>query len=481
MRAATSVPRSARSSTSSMSSSMARSSLRLVTRSATAVPSELEVRFSPLDSRRHQLSFGRFRSAVAHVGAVLAVSRHERKSRTPDRSSRTDRGGDPGPRAPSRRVDAGDRQAGRPAGASRPQGRRQPGGLLRRACASACRARRSWPTGSTATPRAASCSDAIARRRPRSGCCSSMARFPRPIGPWSKAARPRTRAPSTCRSAASTPSAAGGRSPIRTGRKPSTNWKVLGRGDGLTWLALEPVTGRTHQLRVHCAAMGWPIVGDNIYGNGPRFGEPRLHLHSREIVIPISRTRTRCAWWRRRRRICRSGSGRADGTGSNARDCPSRSDGCHHPRKRMISLPARRDRSKAAASDRPVKPSDDRQVSRAPSFPLIASARTAPGVSPLIATGRKCSVRPCVALSISTCRVWPNLRRQPLLQARLRPSRAAARAFPNFVARDLRHARRRRARPRRIGKHVQEGEAAFLDQIERAARTSPRSRSESPR
>jgi tRNA pseudouridine32 synthase/23S rRNA pseudouridine746 synthase len=51
------------------------------------------------------------------------------------------------------------------------------------------------------------------------------------------------------------------------------------------------VTGRTHQLRVHAAAMGWPIVGDNIYGNGPRFGEPSLHLHSREIVIPISRNK----------------------------------------------------------------------------------------------------------------------------------------------------------------------------------------------
>jgi tRNA pseudouridine32 synthase / 23S rRNA pseudouridine746 synthase len=59
----------------------------------------------------------------------------------------------------------------------------------------------------------------------------------------------------------------------------------------LTWLALEPVTGRTHQLRVHAAAMGWPIVGDNIYGNGPRFGEPRLHLHSREVVIPMSRNK----------------------------------------------------------------------------------------------------------------------------------------------------------------------------------------------
>ena len=67
-----------------------------------------------------------------------------------------------------------------------------------------------------------------------------------------------------------------------------TKWKVLGRGKGLTWLAMEPITGRTHQLRVHCAASGWPIVGDNIYGNGPRFGEPTLHLHAREIVIPLS-------------------------------------------------------------------------------------------------------------------------------------------------------------------------------------------------
>lgn len=70
-----------------------------------------------------------------------------------------------------------------------------------------------------------------------------------------------------------------------------SNFKVLGRGDGLSWLALEPVTGRTHQLRVHCASSGFPIYGDNIYGNGPRFGEPTLHLHAREIVIPISRNK----------------------------------------------------------------------------------------------------------------------------------------------------------------------------------------------
>jgi tRNA pseudouridine32 synthase/23S rRNA pseudouridine746 synthase len=59
----------------------------------------------------------------------------------------------------------------------------------------------------------------------------------------------------------------------------------------LTWLALEPITGRTHQLRVHCAAMGWPIVGDDIYGGAPRFSGPVLHLHAREVVVPISKNR----------------------------------------------------------------------------------------------------------------------------------------------------------------------------------------------
>ncbi len=59
----------------------------------------------------------------------------------------------------------------------------------------------------------------------------------------------------------------------------------------LTWLALEPLTGRTHQLRVHCAAMGWPIVGDSIYGHAPRTGGPVLHLHAREVVVPLYKNR----------------------------------------------------------------------------------------------------------------------------------------------------------------------------------------------
>ena len=60
------------------------------------------------------------------------------------------------------------------------------------------------------------------------------------------------------------------------GQPAVTKWKVLGRStEGPSaWLALKPVTGRTHQLRVHCAEMGWPILGDAIYGKAPRSGGP---------------------------------------------------------------------------------------------------------------------------------------------------------------------------------------------------------------
>ena len=65
----------------------------------------------------------------------------------------------------------------------------------------------------------------------------------------------------------------------------------MGRSEGLSWLALEPLTGRTHQLRVHCAALKWPIVGDNIYGTAPRSGGPRLQLHAREVAVPLYKNR----------------------------------------------------------------------------------------------------------------------------------------------------------------------------------------------
>src|SRR5437868_7130663 len=79
--------------------------------------------------------------------------------------------------------------------------------------------------------------------------------------------------------------------PDPAGQPAVSNWKVLGRGDGLSWLALEPLTGRTHQLRVHAAALGWPILGDSVYGNAPRRGGEPLQLHARQIVVPLYKNR----------------------------------------------------------------------------------------------------------------------------------------------------------------------------------------------
>jgi tRNA pseudouridine32 synthase / 23S rRNA pseudouridine746 synthase len=68
------------------------------------------------------------------------------------------------------------------------------------------------------------------------------------------------------------------------GQPAQTEWRVLAIGGAHALLALTPLTGRTHQLRVHCAAKGWPILGDSIYGSG---GEARLQLHARTIEIPL--------------------------------------------------------------------------------------------------------------------------------------------------------------------------------------------------
>ena len=63
-----------------------------------------------------------------------------------------------------------------------------------------------------------------------------------------------------------------------------TEYRVLGAHDGRAWLELRPRTGRTHQVRVHCAVLGCPIIGDVAYG-GP--GEVPLHLHARAISLPL--------------------------------------------------------------------------------------------------------------------------------------------------------------------------------------------------
>jgi tRNA pseudouridine32 synthase/23S rRNA pseudouridine746 synthase len=84
-----------------------------------------------------------------------------------------------------------------------------------------------------------------------------------------------------------------------TGLPSQTRWTVAGRGEiegrAIAWLALEPLTGRTHQLRVHCAASGWPILGDAVYGSastqiGPS-SAPGLQLLARRVSVPLAKTR----------------------------------------------------------------------------------------------------------------------------------------------------------------------------------------------
>jgi tRNA pseudouridine32 synthase / 23S rRNA pseudouridine746 synthase len=72
------------------------------------------------------------------------------------------------------------------------------------------------------------------------------------------------------------------------GGKPSlTRWRVLARDEaaGTTRLALQPLTGRTHQLRLHLAAIGHPILGDALYAPPAVLAAaPRLLLHASHLA-----------------------------------------------------------------------------------------------------------------------------------------------------------------------------------------------------
>ena len=63
-----------------------------------------------------------------------------------------------------------------------------------------------------------------------------------------------------------------------------THYRVLTRAAGAALLELRPKTGRTHQIRIHCALLGCPVMDDPIYGTGD--GTAPHRLHARRIVIP---------------------------------------------------------------------------------------------------------------------------------------------------------------------------------------------------
>jgi len=82
--------------------------------------------------------------------------------------------------------------------------------------------------------------------------------------------------------------------PLEQGGKPAlTRWRVLRRFEGSSLLLLQPRTGRSHQLRVHLADLGHPVLGDPIYGDplyedslyGDLVPAPRLQLHAAGLQL----------------------------------------------------------------------------------------------------------------------------------------------------------------------------------------------------
>jgi len=79
----------------------------------------------------------------------------------------------------------------------------------------------------------------------------------------------------------------------QSGKPSLTHFKILERLDGFSLVEAKPVTGRTHQIRVHCQAMGHAIVGDDKYGNRDsnkqcaELGYRDLFLHAASIELPL--------------------------------------------------------------------------------------------------------------------------------------------------------------------------------------------------
>lgn len=69
----------------------------------------------------------------------------------------------------------------------------------------------------------------------------------------------------------------------QAGQPAVTDWRLRGSAGDIAWLELHPHTGRTHQVRVHCAMLGCPVAGDAMYGGGAG----PLQLLARAILLDL--------------------------------------------------------------------------------------------------------------------------------------------------------------------------------------------------
>ena len=78
--------------------------------------------------------------------------------------------------------------------------------------------------------------------------------------------------------------------PSPEGKSAKTRYRVLAETEGASLLALAPITGRTHQIRVHLAALGHPLVGDDLYGvPSPLIARQALHAYRLDLIHPVTR------------------------------------------------------------------------------------------------------------------------------------------------------------------------------------------------
>ncbi|WP_347267588.1 pseudouridine synthase [Paracoccus sp. (in: a-proteobacteria)] len=82
----------------------------------------------------------------------------------------------------------------------------------------------------------------------------------------------------------------------QNGRPAQTDWRVIRAGGDETRVRLMPVTGRSHQLRVHMASLGHPILGDPLYASGAAADFPRLMLHAESLRFKHPETGIMQSW-----------------------------------------------------------------------------------------------------------------------------------------------------------------------------------------